>query len=221
MFRFRAVSVPRSAFRRTFRDSPPTWIALEDVRTAIVGANVAGPKGSLDGAHQSYTISANDQITAAATYRDIVVAFRNGAPVKISDLADVVDGLENTKVGAWYRGQPAIVHRRPAATWRKRDRDSPAGTGRTAAPAACDAGRSRSDNRQRSHHDDPRFHPRRSIHAGAEHCPRRARGVDIPAHDPRNHYRRRSTSALIDRNFRRDVVLRVFPRQPVSSWPSR
>ncbi|MGC1970424.1 MAG: efflux RND transporter permease subunit, partial [Pseudolabrys sp.] len=93
-------------------------IALEDVRTAIVGANVAGPKGSLDGAHQSYSISANDQITAAATYRDIVVAFRNGAPVKISDLADVVDGLENTKVGAWYRGQPAIVldvQRQPGA----------------------------------------------------------------------------------------------------------
>src|SRR5262245_15334197 len=84
-------------------------IALEDLRTAIVGANVAGPKGALDGAHQSYTIAANDQITAAETYRDIVVAFRNGAPVKISDVADVVDGLENTKVGAWYRGQPSIV----------------------------------------------------------------------------------------------------------------
>ena len=93
-------------------------IALEDVRTAIVGANVAGPKGSLDGAHQSYTISANDQITAASVYGDIVVAFRNGAPVKISDLADVVDGLENTKVGASYRGQPAIVidvQRQPGA----------------------------------------------------------------------------------------------------------
>ena len=93
-------------------------IALEDVRTAIVGANVAGPKGSLDGAHQSYTISANDQITAASVYGDIVVAFRNGAPVKVSDLADVVDGLENTKVGASYRGQPAIVidvQRQPGA----------------------------------------------------------------------------------------------------------
>ena len=57
-------------------------MALEDLRTAIVGANVAGPKGALDGAHQSYTIAANDQITAAATYKDIVVAFRNGAPVQ-------------------------------------------------------------------------------------------------------------------------------------------
>src|SRR5215468_5626711 len=73
-------------------------IALDDVRTAVVGANVAGPKGALDGAHQSYTIAANDQITAAETYRDIVVAFRNGAPVKISDVADVVDGLRQPGV---------------------------------------------------------------------------------------------------------------------------
>jgi multidrug efflux pump len=93
-------------------------IALDDLRTAIVGANVAGPKGALDGAHQSYTIAANDQIVAADTYKDIVVAFRNGAPVKIGDVADVVDGLENTKVGAWYRGQPSIVidvQRQPGA----------------------------------------------------------------------------------------------------------
>ena len=93
-------------------------LALEDLRTAIVSANVAGAKGSLDGAQQSYTIAANDQITAAATYRSVVVAFRNGAPVKISDVADVIDGLENSKVGATYRGKPAIVidvQRQPGA----------------------------------------------------------------------------------------------------------
>jgi multidrug efflux pump len=93
-------------------------IALDDMRTAIVGANVAGPKGSLDGAHQSYTISANDQITTVDVYKDMVLAFRNGAPVKTSDVADVIDGLENTKVGAWYRGQPSIVidvQRQPGA----------------------------------------------------------------------------------------------------------
>jgi multidrug efflux pump len=93
-------------------------LALEDLRSAIVSANVAGAKGSLDGAHQSYTIAANDQITAAETYKNVVVAFRNGAPVKISDVADVVDGLENTKVGASYKGKPAIVvdvQRQPGA----------------------------------------------------------------------------------------------------------
>jgi multidrug efflux pump len=93
-------------------------ISLEDLRTAIVGANVAGPKGALDGAHQSYTIAANDQITSADTYKTVVVAYRNGAPVLLSDVANVVDGLENSKVGAWYQGRPAIVidvQRQPGA----------------------------------------------------------------------------------------------------------
>ncbi len=84
-------------------------LGLEDLRTAIVGANVAGPKGALDGAHQSYTIAANDQITSADAYKPVVVAFRNNAPVLLSDVADVVDGLENSKVGAWFQGKPAIV----------------------------------------------------------------------------------------------------------------
>ena len=93
-------------------------IALEDLRTAIVGANVAGAKGSLDGAHQAYSIAANDQLTSAAAYRTITVAFRNNAPVLLSDVADVVEGLENARVGAWYKGEPAVVidvQRQPGA----------------------------------------------------------------------------------------------------------
>ncbi len=93
-------------------------IALEDLRTAIVGANVAGAKGALDGAHQSYTIAANDQLASADAYKAITIAFRNGAPVLLSDVADLVEGLENTKVGASYGGGPAIVidvQRQPGA----------------------------------------------------------------------------------------------------------
>src|SRR5438128_4888280 len=93
-------------------------IGLEDLRFAIVNANVAGPKGSFDGAHHSYTIAANDQIAAADAYRSVVVTYRNGAPVLLSDVADVVDGLENTKVGGWYQGTPAVivdVQRQPGA----------------------------------------------------------------------------------------------------------
>jgi len=93
-------------------------IGLEDLRTAIVGANVAGPKGSLDGSQQSYSIAANDQIASADAYKSVVVAYRNGAPVLLSDVADVVEGLENSKVGAWYQGKPAIVidvQRQPGA----------------------------------------------------------------------------------------------------------
>jgi multidrug efflux pump len=93
-------------------------IALEDLRTAIVSANVAGPKGSLDGAQQSYTIAANDQVTNVATYRSLIVAYRNGAPIMLSDVANVLDGLENAKVGGWYQGAPAVIidiQRQPGA----------------------------------------------------------------------------------------------------------
>src|SRR5215218_843390 len=93
-------------------------IGLEDIRQAIVGANVSGAKGSLDGAHQSYTISANDQLIGVDSYKSLVVAYRNGAPVLLTDVAQVVDGLENDKVGAWYQGTPAVVidiQRQPGA----------------------------------------------------------------------------------------------------------
>ena len=93
-------------------------ISLEDVRTAIVAANVAGPKGSLDGPRQSFTIAANDQVTAATAYRSVIIAYRNGAPVLLSDVASVNEGLENARVGAWYQGKPAIVldiQRQPGA----------------------------------------------------------------------------------------------------------
>src|SRR5262249_54037984 len=93
-------------------------IGLEDLRTAIVGANVSGPKGALDGAHQSYPISANDQLAAASAYGALIVAYRSGAPVLLRDVASVVDGLENEKVGAWYQQTPAVVidiQRQPGA----------------------------------------------------------------------------------------------------------
>ena len=84
-------------------------IGLDDVRAAVVAANVSGPKGALDGTHQSWTLAANDQLTAASAYRSLVVAYRNGSPVVLSDVADIVEGLENTKVAGWYKGQPAVI----------------------------------------------------------------------------------------------------------------
>jgi len=93
-------------------------IAMEDLRAAIAGANVSGPKGSLDGAQQAYTIAANDQIAAADAYKPIIIAYRNGAPVTIGDVATIVDGLENDRTGGWYQGTPAVVidiQRQPGA----------------------------------------------------------------------------------------------------------
>jgi multidrug efflux pump len=93
-------------------------LSMSDLNSAITGANVAGPKGSLDGTHQSYTIAANDQIESAEAYREIVVAYRSGAPVRLKDVADVSEGLENARVGGWLNGKPAViidVQRQPGA----------------------------------------------------------------------------------------------------------
>jgi multidrug efflux pump len=93
-------------------------ISMEDLRTAIAGANVSGPKGSLDGAQQAYTIAANDQIAVADAYKPIIIAYRNSSPVTIGDVAQIIDGLENEKTGAWYQGKPAVVieiQRQPGA----------------------------------------------------------------------------------------------------------
>jgi multidrug efflux pump len=93
-------------------------LGLSDIRAAIVAANVSGPKGQLDGASQSYTIATNDQLKSAAAYRDIIVAYKNNSPVLLADVATIVDGLENDKVGGWYQGRPAViinVKRQPGA----------------------------------------------------------------------------------------------------------
>jgi len=91
---------------------------IDDLRTTINNSNVNGPKGGFDGPHLSSTIGANDQLTSIDDYKNIVIAFRNGAPVRLSDVATVVNGPENTKLRAWANGQPAIIlniRRQPGA----------------------------------------------------------------------------------------------------------
>jgi len=93
-------------------------LGLEDVRTAIASANVNQAKGSFDGPERAYTIDANDQIQSAAEYRNIVVAYRNGAAVRLSDLGEVVHGAENARLAAWMNDVPAVIvniQRQPGA----------------------------------------------------------------------------------------------------------
>ena len=84
-------------------------LGLDDLRQAISGASVSAPNGSLDGPVQAYSIGANDQITSAAEYESITVAYRSGAPVLLRDVARVVDGFEDERAGAWHKTQPAVV----------------------------------------------------------------------------------------------------------------
>ena len=93
-------------------------LSLEDLRTALSNANVNQAKGTFDGAQQSYTIGANDQLITGDKYRPIIIAYRNGAPVRVADVATVSDGVENVLQAAWAKENPAVlmnIQRQPGA----------------------------------------------------------------------------------------------------------
>jgi multidrug efflux pump len=93
-------------------------LSLEDLRTALTQANVDQAKGTFDGAHQAYTIGANDQLISSDSYRPLIVAYRNGAPVRLTDVATVLDGVENVQQAAWANQTPAVIlniQRQPGA----------------------------------------------------------------------------------------------------------
>ena len=91
---------------------------LEDLRTALVQSSVNAAKGNFDGPHQDYQINANDQLVTSDDYRKVVVAYRNGSPILLTDVAKVVDGIENNKQAAWMDETPAVIlniQRQPGA----------------------------------------------------------------------------------------------------------
>jgi len=93
-------------------------ISLEDVRSALGKANVNLPKGSFDGPLQALSIDVNDQIDSSDTYRSLIIAMHNGTAVRIRDVGDVVESVENVKVGGWVNGKPAVIvdiQRQPGA----------------------------------------------------------------------------------------------------------
>jgi len=88
------------------------------VRTAIAAANVNQAKGSFDGPSRAYTIDANDQLRSAADYRAVTIAYKNGAPIQLSDVADIIEDAENVRLAAWMNDVPAVIlniQRQPGA----------------------------------------------------------------------------------------------------------
>ena len=95
-------------------------LTMEDVRSALAQANVNAPKGTLNGATQSYTISTNDQLETAEQYKNTIISYKSStnAPVRLSDVAKVIDGVENDQLAAWANGKPAVlldIRRQPGA----------------------------------------------------------------------------------------------------------
>ena len=91
---------------------------LDDIRTAVAAANVNMPKGSFDGPLRASTLDANDQLKSADEYRNLIIVWKNGAPIRLSDIADVIDGAENSRLAAWANRSPAIIlniQRQPGA----------------------------------------------------------------------------------------------------------
>src|SRR4030095_1668467 len=86
-------------------------LSLDDVRTAIVAANVNQPKGSFDGSQRASTSDANDQLKSAAEYENLVIAWKNGNPVRLKDVARIVDDAENMRLAAWFdRAGGRVLH---------------------------------------------------------------------------------------------------------------
>jgi multidrug efflux pump len=93
-------------------------LGLEDIRSALAQQNVDQAKGSVEGPRLAYTIGANDQLTSSAGYKQVIVAYQNGSPVRLSDVANVIDGAENAKQAAWSGTKPAVIlniQRQPGA----------------------------------------------------------------------------------------------------------
>jgi multidrug efflux pump len=95
-----------------------TGLTLEDVRTALVAANINQPKGNIDGPRQDYALQTNDQLYKADGFKPLVIAYANGSPVRLGDVADVIDGVENQQLAGWASDKRAIilnVQRQPGA----------------------------------------------------------------------------------------------------------
>jgi hydrophobe/amphiphile efflux-1 (HAE1) family protein len=93
-------------------------IGLEDVRTALANASINAPKGNLENAHQAVTLDTNDQLYTAKSFDDVIIAYRNGAPVRVKDVGEAIDSVATNRVGAWFNDKPAellLVERQPGA----------------------------------------------------------------------------------------------------------
>jgi multidrug efflux pump len=109
---------PAVRIQANYRQLAAYGLNIDDLRTTLANANVNTPKGNFDGPSRAYTINANDQIRKPSDYNDLVVAYRNGAPVKLSDVARATEGAENTKLAAWMNTDEAVIvniQRQPGA----------------------------------------------------------------------------------------------------------
>jgi len=145
-------------------------LSLEDVRNVISVDNVDLPKGTLNSPRQSYTLNTNDQLFKPELYDDLIIAYRNGSPVRVKDVGKAVSGPENNLIAAWYNKQRAIllpIQRSPGA---KRHRDGRSHQSNDAGAAGLDPIGYQDQHRFRPDRDHPRLDLRCAVHLAADGC---------------------------------------------------
>ena len=183
-------------------------LSLDDLRTAIANANANQAKGSFDGPTRASTIDANDQLKSADEFKSMIVAYRNGAPVRLVDVAEVIDGAENTRLAAWANESAAVIvniQRQPGANVIEVvDRIKRL----LAAAFGVAARRGRRRDADRPHRDDPRVGERRAVRAHARRRARRDDHLRVPAQRRGDRHPERGRAAVADRHVRGDVPRR-------------
>ena len=187
-------------------------VNLDDLRTTIANLNVNTPKGNFDGPAQSSAINANDQIRDPNDYAKSVIAYRNGAPVRLSDVAKVEIGPENGRLRAWMNTTPALIvniQRQPGANVIQVV-DSIKKLLALAQRLAAGGGHGHAADRSHDHH--PRFRRGRRIRACAGGRPGRDGHFPVPAQHPGDHHPEPVGAAVADRRARDHVSGRLQPR---------
>ena len=142
-------------------------LQLEDIRSQIASATVDNPKGSIIGAKQAFTIFDNDQLTEAKPWNDVVVAYRNGAPVRVRDIGQAIAGPADTTQRAWSNGKREHLPGRVQAARRQRHQDRPEHQADADQARGLDPAGHPRQGSLGPHDDDPRLGRRRSVHAAA------------------------------------------------------
>ena len=195
-------------------DANPTQLAsygltLANLQSVLSLQNSDLAKGQISDGIVTADILANDQISHAADYKPLVVGYNNGAAVRLSDVAEVTDSVQNVRAAGYLNGKRAVIRHHLPPARRQHHRDGRPHPRATSVYQGIHSARHRHHHRARPHHHHPRLGQRCREDAAHFHRSRHHRGVCLPAQRPRHAHSRRRRAGLADRHVRRDVSVRL------------
>ena len=191
-------------------------LSLEDVRSQIAITTVDSPKGNIDGDTRAYTIYANDQMLDPKDWNDVIIAYRNGGPLRIRDIGQAIAGPEDMKQAAWADGKRGVFLVIFKQARRQRHRHRRPHQGATAAADRRDSAGDQDQDHQRSDLDHPRRRGRRAVDASDHHHACRHGDIRVPAQLLGHGDSGGDRAAGAARRLRADVGVRLYARQPVA-----